>query len=319
VITSVKRGFQAEGILLPLTQIVPSKRVQGLVRGSRKYRQIAASIAEIGIIEPLVVYPLAGATGKYVLLDGHLRYDVLQQRGITEALCLIAIEHEAYTFNKRVNRLATIQEHFMILRAIDSGVSEQRMARALDVDIQSIRQKVSLLDGICPEAVELLKHKHIAANAFRILKKMRPLRQVEVAELLLAANNFSMSYVKALFAATNQSLLLETEKPKRLHGLSPEQMQKMEREIEGLQKDLKLIEESYGTEMLNLVLARAYLLKLLNNQRVLRYLGQNHGELLAALRSVVDAVTAEGGMTGGSGSGEGGSAAVERGGGGIGG
>ena len=39
-------------------------------------------------------------------------------------------------------------------------------------------------------------------------------------------------------------------------------MLRMEREIEGLQKDLKQIEESYGTEMLNLVLARAYLLKL---------------------------------------------------------
>jgi hypothetical protein len=40
----------------------------------------------------------------------------------------------------------------------------------------------------------------------------------------------------------------------------------MEREVEGLQRELKLIEESYGTE------AQAYLLRLLNNSRVLRYL-----------------------------------------------
>lgn len=297
--TTVKRGFRAEGIRLQLAQIVLSKRIQGFVRGSKKYKQIAASIAEIGVIEPLIVYPLADNTGKYVLLDGHLRYDVLQQRGAAEVLCLISVEDEAYTYNKRVNRLATIQEHYMILWAIENGVAEERIARALDVDIHSIRQKVNLLDGICPEAVDLLKHKHICANAFRILKKMRPLRQVEVAELLIAANNFSMSYVKALFAATNQSLLLETDKPKKVHGLSPEQMQKMEREIESLQKDLKLIEESYGTEMLNLVLARAYLLKLLNNQRVVRYMGQNHGELLAALQNVVDSVTAEGAVGGG--------------------
>lgn len=297
--TRVKRGFQAEGIRLQLTQIALSKRIQGFVRGSKKYRQIASSIAEIGIIEPLIVHPLSGGTGKYVLLDGHLRYDILQQRGVTEVMCLISLDDEAYTYNKRVNRLATIQEHYMILRAIENGVSGERIARALDVDIHSIRQKVNLLDGICPEAVDLLKHKHISANAFRILKKMRPLRQVEVAELLIAANNFSMSYIKALYAATNQSLLLEADRPKKLNGLSPEQMQKMEREIESLQKDLKLIEESYGTEMLNLVLARAYLLKLLNNQRVVRYLGQNHGELLAALQNVVDSVTAEGGMAGG--------------------
>src|SRR5262249_36554005 len=52
------------------------------------------------------------------------------------------------------NRLTVIQEHFMILRAIKSGVTEERMARSLDVDVQSIRQKRDLLEGICPEAVD---------------------------------------------------------------------------------------------------------------------------------------------------------------------
>ena len=290
----VKKAFSLEGVSLRLADIVPSKQLKAFVRAGRKYKQIAASIAEVGIIEPLVVYPLNGAVGKYMLLDGHLRFDVLQQRGVAEAPCLISTEDEAYTYNKRVNSLATIQEHYMILKAIENGVSSQRIARALDVNISSIRQKVNLLDGICQEAIELLKNKHIAAEAFKILKKMKPLRQVEVAELLAAANNYSMPYVKALYAATNRALLLDSEKPKKIDGLSAEQMLRMEREIEGLQKDLKLIEESYGTEMLNLVLARAYLLKLLNNARVVRYLSQNHAELLSALQTVVDSVSAEG-------------------------
>jgi hypothetical protein len=182
----------------------------------------------------------------------------------------------------------------MILKAVESGVSSERIARALDVNISAIRQKVNLLDGICPEAIDLLKTRHIAALAFRILKKMKPLRQVEVAEMLVAANNCSMSYVKALYAATNRALLLDEDQPKVVDGLSAEHMLRMEREIEGLQKDLKLIEESYGSEMLNLVLARAYLLKLLNNTRVVRYLAQNHGDLLTALQTVVDSVSAEG-------------------------
>jgi heptaprenylglyceryl phosphate synthase len=122
---------------------------------------------------------------------------------------------------------------------------------------------------------------------------------VEVAELLIAANNYSMSYLRALYAATNSALLLDAEKPKKVDGLSAEQMLRMEREIEGLQKDLKLIEESYGTEMLNLVLARAYLIKWLNNARVVRYLSQNHAELLSALQTVVDSVSAEGQVVGG--------------------
>lgn len=291
---SVKKAFRVEGVSLKWVDVVPSKQLKAFVRAGRKYKQIAASIAEVGIIEPLVVFPLTGQSGKYMLLDGHLRFDVLQQSGATEAPCLISTEDEAYTYNKRVNRLATIQEHYMILKAIENGVSSQRIARALDVNISAIRQKVNLLDGICQEAIDLLKNKHIATQAFKILKKMKPLRQVEVAEMLVAANNYSMSYIKALCAATSRALLLDEDKPKKVDGLSTEQMLRMEREIEGLQKDLKLIEESYGTEMLNLVLARAYLLKLLNNTRVVRYLAQNHGDLLTALQTVVDSVSAEG-------------------------
>jgi hypothetical protein len=62
----------------------------------------------------------------------------------------------------------------------------------------------------------------------------------------------------------------------------------MEREIEGLQRDLKLIEESYGTETISLVLASACLLRLFGNNRVMRYFSQNHGELLTALKTVFD-------------------------------
>lgn len=284
----VKAGFQLKAVTLPVGNIVPTKQVTPGIRLSVKYKQIAASVAEVGVIEPLVVYPMNGAAGKYVLLDGHLRLDVLKQNGATETRCIVSIEEEGFTYNKKVNHLATIQEHYMILRAIENGVSEQRIAKALNVNVSQIRKKVNLLDGICPEAVELLKNKQIAPGAFKVLKKMKPLRQVEVAELLVAAGNFSLPYVRALYAATNRELLVGSGESKKAFGLTPEQLAKMEREVEGLQRELKLIEESYGTETLNLVLARAYLLRLLSNNRVMRYLNQHHADLVVALKTVVE-------------------------------
>ncbi|MCC6363036.1 MAG: ParB N-terminal domain-containing protein [Bryobacterales bacterium] len=284
----VRAGFQLKAVTLPLGNIVPTKQVTPGIRLSVKYKQIAASVAEVGVIEPLVVYPMNGAAGKYVLLDGHLRLDVLKQNGATEARCIVSFEEEGFTYNKKVNHLATIQEHYMILRAIENGVSEQRIAKALNVNVSQIRKKVNLLDGICPEAVELLKNKQIAPGAFKVLKKMKSLRQVEVAELLVAAGNFSLPYVRALYAATNRELLVGSGESKKAFGLTPEQLAKMEREVEGLQRELKLIEESYGTETLNLVLARAYLLRLLSNSRVMRYLNQHHADLVVALKTVVE-------------------------------
>lgn len=61
------------------------------------------------------------------------------------------------TYNKRISRIATIQEHKMILRAVERGVSEARIAAALNVNVALIRQKRTLLNGICPEAAELLR------------------------------------------------------------------------------------------------------------------------------------------------------------------
>ena len=50
----------------------------------------------------------------------------------------------------------------MILKAIERGVSEDRIAAVLDVDVARIRIKRDLLNGIAPEATELLKDKHVS-------------------------------------------------------------------------------------------------------------------------------------------------------------
>jgi len=85
----------------------------------------------------------------------------------------------------------------MILKAIKSGISEERIAKVLNIDIATIRQKRDLLNGICKEAAEILKTEHLASNVFPVLRKMKPMRHIEMAELLVTANNFSVPYTKA--------------------------------------------------------------------------------------------------------------------------
>ncbi|MGC1491009.1 MAG: plasmid partitioning protein RepB C-terminal domain-containing protein, partial [Candidatus Acidiferrum sp.] len=232
----------------------------------------------------LIVFPQKDGT--YLLLDGHVRLEALKCIGETHVHCLVATDDETYTYNKRVNRMATIQEHVMILKAIRSGVPEERIAKVLRVDVGSIRQKRDLLSGICKEASEILKNRYVALGVFVILRKMKPMRQIEVAELLVATGNFSVPYTKALFAATQPDMLVEPDKHKTVKGLTPEQIGKMEKEMEVLQRDLKLIEESHGNEVLNLVLARGYVAKLFGNTRVTRYLDQHHPEIFKELQAI---------------------------------
>ena len=117
------------------------------------------------------------------------------------------------------------------------------------------------------------------------------MRQVEVAELMIAMNSYSATYSKALLAATPQEQLMESGKPKAFKGVSPEQIARMEQEMANLQSDIKLIEDSYGPDHLNLVLARGYLVSLLANEKVSRFLEQNHPEILIEFQRISEIET----------------------------
>jgi ParB-like chromosome segregation protein Spo0J len=284
-------GFEEARLQIAIDQIVPLKIVSAAVKKTPKYAQIAASIREVGLVEPPVVTRDRGEPGKYLLLDGHLRIDVLKEMGRTEVTCLISTDDEAYTYNKRVNRLAMIQEHRMIVKAVERGVPEDRIAKALNVDVQSIIRKRRLLEGICQEVADILKDKHIAINTFTELKKMLPLRQIEAAELMVAMNKFTTNYAKSLVAATPQSQLVEQDKPKHVKGLTDEQVAMMERESVSLQREFRLAEKSYGPDHLDLVLTNGYVGKLLGNAKVVRYLAQHHRDILTEFQKLAETET----------------------------
>lgn len=54
---AVAMAFDPKGFALPLDRILPLKKITVAIKRSRRYQRIVASIREIGIIEPLVVFP----------------------------------------------------------------------------------------------------------------------------------------------------------------------------------------------------------------------------------------------------------------------
>jgi len=289
---AVKIAFHPDGIMVAITKILPLKQVSGDTKHSRLYVRIAASVREVGLIEPLVIYPKGGKNGQYSLLDGHIRLEILKDMGQTEVFCLVATEDEAYTYNHKVSVVSPIQEHFMILKAIENGVSEERLAKALAVDVSSIRQKRDLLNGICPEAVEVLKDKQAPSrDGLRLLRRVKPMRQIEMAQLMAAASNYSAAYAKLLLAATPADQLVEGELPAEVRQIKPEDLARMERELNSLGRDLKMREETYGKNMLHLVMVTAYLRKLLGNTAVAKHLSNHHCELASQIRQIIESTT----------------------------
>ena len=288
VSTPVRMGFEATSKTIPISDIRPLRLVTNTIKKTTKYAQIAASIREVGIVEPPVVARDHAERGKYLLLDGHLRIDILKDMGETEVVCLVSTDDEAFTYNRRVNRIAMVQEHKMILKAIERGVSEERIARTLNVNVAVIQRKRRLLVGICSEAAEILKDKHVPINTFGELKKMAPLRQMEAAELMVAMNKYTITYARSLIAATPQDQLADVLKRKTVKGLTENQMALIERESVSLEREFKMAEQSYGTDHLDLVLAKGFLTNMLGNARVVRYLAQHHREILSEFQKLAE-------------------------------
>lgn len=282
----VSAAFEQKALRIAIGDIQPLKLVTPTIRSTKKYSSIAASIREVGIIEPPVVARDRQAPGKFLLLDGHLRLDILLEAGHAHIDCLVSTDDETFTYNRRVNRLAIIQEHRMIQKAVEQGVPAIRIAKALNLDLKTVESKMRLLNGICPEAVELLRDRHVSQHTFWQLKRMSPLRQIEAAELMVAMNRYSTSYARSLLAATPADQLVERRKPRATRSLTPEQVDLMERESANLDRQFRMAEENYSANNLDLVLARGWLSRLLMNMRVARYLDQKHPDILAEFRKI---------------------------------
>jgi ParB-like chromosome segregation protein Spo0J len=286
--SEMKLGFEMQKIRLPLDVLLPVRQIKDPEKIVR-YGSILKSIPLVGVLEPLSVFPLKGQSGKYLLLDGHLRLIALKALGETEADCIVAKDDESFTYNARVSRLAPIQEHKMIMKAVQNGVPPERIAEALNIPVKNVRSAMTLLDDIHPEAVELLKDKPTTARAIRMLRKVTGVRQVEIAEFMVSANNFTATYAEALVLGTSQDQLANPEQPKKKQGMSAEDIARLEQEMDALQKDMKTVDDTYGKDMLNLTLARGFIKKLLENARVVRFLNLHHPEIGSQFEDIAEA------------------------------
>lgn len=291
---TVRISFERQVLDLPVDAILPLRPMTKRITDGKKYGRIATSIEEVGVIEPLVV-ARADRNGRHMLLDGHLRLHVLRKRGDATVSCIVSDNDEAFTYNKRVNRLATVQEHYMIARAIDRGVPPGMIAAALGIDEKVVMRRRNMLDGIASGAVEILKDRPVNAQVFDVLRRMKDYRQVETAELMASMNNFTCAYAKAILAATRQDDLAKPDQPKAIAGMTSEQMARMERELEKLNHDYRAIESTFGDDVLQLVLAAKYLGRLIHNTNVVSYLESRHAEIIAEFRTIVAAASLEAG------------------------
>ena len=130
----------------------------------------------------------------------------------------------------------------------------------------------------------------VGIHAFQKLRQMKPIRQLEVAELMVSANNYSASYARALLMTTKPADLVKPESKVKA-GLNGEQIEKLERELAAVSHDYRELETSFGDDTLVLVIAAGFLERILGRPTIEAYLTDAHPEMLQTFRSVVAAAS----------------------------
>lgn len=286
-----KVGFELATRQVSIASIVPLKTMRAAIKASQKYKQIVASIRAVGLVECPVVTPDSKKKGMYYLLDGLMRLEAAKDLGWKEVECLVSTDDEAYTYNKRINRLSSVQEHKMIVCAVERGVPDERIAEALDIEARSVRRRFRLLEGICQEAIDSLEDKPCPLAVFDVLKRMKPLRQIEATDLMVGQKNYSSPFIRAILAATPSDQLVAAHGKPKEADISREQIARLERELEAAQCRTRYVEETYGEDNLQLTIAKTYLAKLLQKQRIVNWLRGNQPEYLAEFQEIAEITT----------------------------
>jgi len=123
---------------------------------------------------------------------------------------------------------------------------------------------------------------------------MKAARQVEAVELMVASNTITVAHADALLKATPPEQRTDFKPTERDRQLAPiEQIVKLEKEMSQVQTQYKDAEEDYGSDLLNPVVAKGYLTKLLGNDAVKSYITRHEPEILEYFELVVNTVSME--------------------------
>ena len=174
----------------------------------------------------------------------------------------------------------------MILRAVDQGVTPEQIAKALDLDVSKIKASLNLLDGIHADAIQLLNDKPITGGALRFFRKANAVRHIDMAQLMVSGNNYTRAYAEALIVGTPSDQLVNGSKPKSVRGISEEEVARMEKEMESLERDYRLHQDHFGENSLHLNSAQRYVKRLLENAKVRRFLGNRYPEILEEFQEI---------------------------------
>lgn len=271
------------GLDIPIEELVPLNIRDASYKNSRGYRKILATIKAVGLIQPLAVYP---DNGRYILLNGYLRYKACEELGIATIPCRIFQEKDAYTFNRMVNPLSGFQEMRMLRKSLDR-LDEKTVADALGLKSIRYRLAPTLLKQLHPQVAKAYENEIIGRIGVKEITSVLPDRQVEILKEMKTAHNFSLSFLRALILGTPNQQKNPNRAVRKAWSRDPSKRESLVERMDeaARQHDFySSLYRRYSTDLLKMCL---YVRQLITNADLSAYLEGKHPEIFNNLKGIV--------------------------------
>ena len=248
------------------------------------YQYILASIKSLGVIQPIVVTKISN--GKYKILDGHIRFYALRELGQKYVYCIVSTDDERYTFDAQINGLSTFQRAGMIQRVVDSGVPLEHIAESLGFSVSKLKAELDVTRGIDKAAIDILKSANVPRATLQALRKVKPLRQIEIAERMVSEGKFTCIFVSGMVMATPPNMLVNPNSTSRSRPEDILEITSIETNSKNLMARVREAEEKYSTQIYELTIICGFLNKLFKNPKIDSYIQRNFSESYSRLKKI---------------------------------
>jgi len=265
---------------LQLTELTPVRK-----RTARKnvFDRLEANIRAVGLIEPLLVYR---DKGQHFIIDGYLRFQVLQSMGVKEAPCLIIETLDCYTPNWQVNYLSRSQRWGMIKRAL-TDVNGEVLKKSLGLDRLRNEFSTAQKEMLSHDVQDRVNADSLSMSAACHLIHVTLQRQREILRLVDTAKDASSAFVRAQ--------ILRTDAEHRVHrpgrcspwNRAAETKKKLvDRLMEAEQKHdfYQGLYREYASDFIKLA---TYIRDIITTKELKEFLGKHHDVELKLFRKIV--------------------------------
>ncbi|EME1929904.1 chromosome partitioning protein ParB, partial [Cronobacter sakazakii] len=185
----------------------------------------------------------------------------------------------------QVNHINVVEEHRMIIKSL-AKVSIEKLSAALGISVDAIKDKANVMNGIDPSVIAKLSDKPIPKATFDVLRKMKPIRQIEAVGTMINFDNYSKKFAMSILDATPSSMIVNKGKNTPYKKDIKKTILRLEQEMATTSEETKKLQTEYGSDMLKFVIIQSYINKLLGNSKVLHWFLENEVDYLNELKRI---------------------------------